>query len=594
MMSVQPSLYTKARDELYELQERLVERRREYFKQIGMSVQPGLDNTSIWHGYESSSWRDLFAVRSDSVDFSSIAALKPVKDHYALWQRDRHTPLEQMRVYQAFRTDWAQALNIHPDEIALTRSTTEAMTYGFRGINWQKGQLCLTTNMEHSGGLGALYAMVNRFGVQMPNWGSGVCLDAQRGAEQSDGVFALRHDGSVLSLPTGIALHDDDGCGYPMLADTRNYDQAFFERCLKPSLDRIAEENPGTLKTLFFSSPSYISGIRLPETQLARWAWERGVYTMMDGAHLPGMNDVNLHAMGVDFCAVSSHKWQCGSFQTGLAYLRRGRYRTEAGVAEKPVITESSDIAVTEPFGTKEKLPTDYINPTPMIEFWTDMDGRLAELSSDQRLTIPGITHQDPEYASSRGVNECCRLWAALGRPLVETYIMMLSQYLRWRLSEIRPVTALLAEFRQKEGQLWDDVWRPTEDMATVPVHCRSGMTAWTPFTSVCPIEGYPAVDACGALTAETSLTQQYRARHLLSRLKGQFGISVRTTRCPHQLRIGNGQYSANAMPDVGPVTASSPLRFSTYIYHRPEDVDRLIDALTHPDIVPLYDMGTE
>ena len=578
IMTAQHPLYSQAQDDLHELQERLAERRREYFKLVGAPSQARVSAGSPWRDQASASWRDLFAVRTDIVDFSSARTPKPIVDRYIAWQRDARSPAALIQAYRQFRSNWANALKVHPDELVLTRSTTDAMMYGFRGMNWQKHDLCVTTNMEHSGGLGALYAMVNRFGMQTPQWGTPVEVDPATGAEISGGVFALRRDGNVLSLPTGVALHEQDPCGYPILANASSYDEAFFALRLQPVLDRIVDQAAGSCKALFFSSPSFITGVRLPEAQLAQWAWRRNIRTILDGAHLAGMVDVDLHAMGVDFCAVSGHKWQCGSPQTGVAYLRRGRRRVNETVAPG-----SS--------GRSEAVMPPYANPTPVPEFWTDMNGQVGELLPGNAAALTPVTHQDPAYSCIRGVDECCQLWDALGRPLIDTYVVLLSQYLRWRLSEICPVTALISEFRQQDGQSWADVWHPVRHAGRFPVHCRTGLTAWTPFSCAQSTTDYPRTDACAALTVEQSQMQEYRAKHLLSRLSAQFGICARSTRCPHQLRAGGGRYVANAMPDVGPVTASSPLRFSTYLYHRVEDIDRLAGALTHPDITALYDM---
>ena len=50
-------------------------------------------------------------------------------------------------------------------------------------------------------------------------------------------------------------------------------------------------------------------------------------------------------------------------------------------------------------------------------------------------------------------------------------------------------------------------------------------------------------------------------------------GIVVRNTNCPHSLR-GNPSMNAD------PTTTSHPLRISTHLFHRSQDVDKLVNAL--------------
>jgi isopenicillin-N epimerase len=65
-------------------------------------------------------------------------------------------------------------------------------------------------------------------------------------------------------------------------------------------------------KAICFSSPPYLTGIRLPEKMLCQWAASIGRISIIDGAHGPGMLNLNFHDIGCDFYAGSGHKWQCG------------------------------------------------------------------------------------------------------------------------------------------------------------------------------------------------------------------------------------------------------------------------------------------
>lgn len=55
---------------------------------------------------------------------------------------------------------------------------------------------------------------------------------------------------------------------------------------------------------------------------LSDLAISEGIHTLVDCAHATGMFDLDFHALGADFIAVSGHKWQCGPGGTGIWYIR--------------------------------------------------------------------------------------------------------------------------------------------------------------------------------------------------------------------------------------------------------------------------------
>ena len=79
---------------------------------------------------------------------------------------------------------------------------------------------------------------------------------------------------------------------------------------------------PGVTRAIFFSSPLWPNGQRLPERRIAALAQEAGAITVADGAHYGGMIEPRLDETGVDFWAISGDKWQCGPGGTGILYIR--------------------------------------------------------------------------------------------------------------------------------------------------------------------------------------------------------------------------------------------------------------------------------
>jgi len=64
------------------------------------------------------------------------------------------------------------------------------------------------------------------------------------------------------------------------------------------------------------------TGTRFPAKEIAELGKQQGVWVFLDGAHGPGILDLNLDEMGVDFYAASTHKWMCGPNGTGFLYIK--------------------------------------------------------------------------------------------------------------------------------------------------------------------------------------------------------------------------------------------------------------------------------
>lgn len=64
------------------------------------------------------------------------------------------------------------------------------------------------------------------------------------------------------------------------------------------------------------------SGIILPVARIVAEMRERGVETIVDGAHAPGFCSVDIERIGPAFYAANCHKWLCCPRATGFLYVR--------------------------------------------------------------------------------------------------------------------------------------------------------------------------------------------------------------------------------------------------------------------------------
>ena len=76
-------------------------------------------------------------------------------------------------------------------------------------------------------------------------------------------------------------------------------------------------------RVLFLSHHTSSTALTLPVAELCRRARERGIRTVIDGAHVPGHLPLNLRGLEADFYAANCHKWLCAPKGAGFLHVRR-------------------------------------------------------------------------------------------------------------------------------------------------------------------------------------------------------------------------------------------------------------------------------
>jgi len=86
-------------------------------------------------------------------------------------------------------------------------------------------------------------------------------------------------------------------------------------------VDAVTKAITSRTRVIAFTHHTSTVGDVLPARELCRIAREHGVMTLVDGACTLGMLDLNLSDIQPDFYTGSSHKWPCGPKEVGVLYV---------------------------------------------------------------------------------------------------------------------------------------------------------------------------------------------------------------------------------------------------------------------------------
>ena len=170
------------------------------------------------------------------------------------------------------RARLATLIGCTPEEVALTRNTTEAITTAIAGTDLQAGDEVVTTEIEYETFLALL---------------------RQR---------AVREKIVVKTVPLPLLPSSPDDLALPI------------ERAMTAKT-----------KLVLICHMHWQNGHILPVQCICTYARARGIPVIVDGAHGVGQLPCDMRAMGCDYYGASLHKWMAAPIGSGFLYVRRER-----------------------------------------------------------------------------------------------------------------------------------------------------------------------------------------------------------------------------------------------------------------------------
>lgn len=174
------------------------------------------------------------------------------------------------RKKEEIRAKIAEFINASPDEVVITRNTTEGLNFVANGLDLKEGDEVLLSTMEHPGGTHPWRLKEERYGIK------------------------------IKMVPIGLPPKSVDEI-------VSAFEKAISERT----------------KVISISHTVYISGLIAPIRELSKMAHAKGVLVLADSAHGIGMLNLNMKRLGIDFFATSPYKWLGAPTGRGVLYVRK-------------------------------------------------------------------------------------------------------------------------------------------------------------------------------------------------------------------------------------------------------------------------------
>jgi len=217
--------------------------------------------------------RDVIFFNAANLCPASLPAIEALEKNGRLYEADPSPEFRSAlmaRGREAARSMLAAALRVSPEEIVITRNTTEGNNLVSSGLDLGAGDEVVVWADNHPSNLNAWRTKAQRFGF------------------------------TVVTVP--VVTPHPGVAGYV----------EWFAKAFTPRTKLVA-----------VTHVSSNTGDLLPAAEICAAARARGVLSLVDGAQAFGVLDLDLAVMQPDFYTGSMHKWPCGPKEKGMLYVNR-------------------------------------------------------------------------------------------------------------------------------------------------------------------------------------------------------------------------------------------------------------------------------
>jgi isopenicillin-N epimerase len=200
------------------------------------------------------------------LEFQQNLRRKMERQPIQFYVRDLEDLLDQAR------RDLAVFLGASRDDLVFVPNATAGVNTVLRSLTFRRGEELLVTNHEYNATRNALAFAAGKSGARIVN------APVPFPVKSNDEIFAAVM--GKVTPRTRLAL-----------------------------LDHVTSQ----------------TGLIFPIERLARALARRGIETLVDGAHAPGMVPLNLQKLGATYYTGNCHKWLCAPKGTGFLFVQRDR-----------------------------------------------------------------------------------------------------------------------------------------------------------------------------------------------------------------------------------------------------------------------------